>query len=75
MSPTELKSIVNDSRRIARMEQYTAEHGGKFVWNQHTGWSYVPEQVVSNKVKKVEKRAAQRSETQAKKKGLFGRKK
>ena len=75
MSPRELESIVNDGRRIARMEQYIAEHGGEFKWNQHTGWSYVPEQVISNKVEKVEKRAAKRSETQAKKRGLFRRKK
>jgi len=75
MSPKELYAIVNDSRRIALMEKYIANHGGKFVWSQHTGWSYVPEQVVSNKVEKAEKRAAQRSETQAKKRGLFGRKK
>ena len=74
MSPRELAAIVSDSRRIARMEEYIANHGGKFVWNQHTGWSYVPEQVISNKVEKFEKRAAQRSETQAKKRGLFRRK-
>ena len=74
MNKRELEAIVNNSRRLSLMEKYIANHGGKFLWNQHTGWSYVPEQVISNKVEKAERRAEQRSETQAKKRGLFGRK-
>ena len=74
MNKIKLESIVNNSRRQLLMDNYVAEHGGEFICNRGK-WSYVPEQVISNKVEKVEKRAAQRSETQAKKRGLFGRKK
>ena len=56
MTPRELAQIVNDSRRIRLMEDYIARHGGHFDWNQHTGWTYVEEAVISNKIKKAEKR-------------------
>lgn len=74
MTPRELSQIVNDSRRIRLMEDYIARHGGYFDWNQHTGWTYVEEAVISNKVAKAEKREEQRAEEKAKKKGLFSRK-
>jgi len=74
MGPRELEAIVNNSRRIQMMEDYIATHGGKFEWDKHCGWGYIPEKVVSNKIEKFEKRAKQRSETQAKKRGLFSRK-
>ena len=73
MNKKKLESIVNNSRRQLLMDKYVAEHGGEFVRDR--GWRYIPEQVISNKVEKAEKRAEQRSETQAKKRGLFGRKK
>ena len=73
MTKGQLEKIVNNSRRQSLMDKYVAEHGGSFVRGRN-GWQYIPEQVVSNKVEKAEKRAAQRSETQAKKKGLFRRK-
>lgn len=60
MSPREIARITSDSRRIRLMEDYIAKHGGQFVWNQHTGWSYVAEQVIDNKLEKTEKRAEQR---------------
>ena len=74
MNKKKLESIVNNSRRQSLMDKYVAEHGGSFVKGR-CGWQYIPEQVISNKVEKAEKRAEQRSETQAKKRGLFGRKK
>ena len=40
-----------------RMEDYVANHGGKFVFNQHTGWTYEAPQVIKNVVEKVAKRA------------------
>lgn len=73
MNKRKLESIVNNSRRQALMDKYVAEHGGEFV-RDRGGWSYIPEQVITNKVEKAEKRAEQRSETQAKKRGLFRRK-
>ena len=75
MNKRELEGIVNNSRRQALMDKYVAEHGGEFKKERHVGWVYIPEQVISNKVEKVERRAEQRSETQAKKRGLFRRKK
>jgi len=73
MNKKKLESIVNNSRRQSLMDKYVAEHGGSFV-KDRCGWQYIPEQVISNKVEKAEKRAEQRSETQAKKRGLFRRK-
>ena len=73
MTKGQLEKIVNNSRRQSLMDKYVAEHGGSFV-KDRCGWQYIPEQVISNKVEKAEKRAEQRSETQAKKRGLFGRK-
>lgn len=73
MTKGQLEKIVNNSRRQQLMDKYVAEHGGSFVKGRG-GWQYIPEQVISNKVEKAERRAAQRSETQAKKRGLFGRK-
>ena len=74
MGPREIARIVNDSRRIALMREYVANHGGKFDWNQHTGWTYIPEQVVDNRVEKTERRAEQRQK-EAAKKGFFRRRK
>lgn len=73
MTKSQLEKIVNNSRRQQLMDKYVAEHGGSFVKGRG-GWQYIPEQVISNKVEKAERRAEQRSETQAKKRGLFGRK-
>ena len=73
MTKAELEKIVNNSRRQQLMDKYVAEHGGSFV-KSRGGWQYIPEKVISNKVAKAEKRAEQRSETQAKKRGLFRRK-
>lgn len=73
MTKGQLEKIVNNSRRQQLMDKYVAEHGGSFV-KARGGWQYIPEQVISNKVEKAERRAEQRSETQAKKRGLFGRK-
>jgi len=73
MTKSQLEKIVNNSRRQQLMDKYVAEHGGSFVKGRG-GWQYIPEQVISNKVAKAEKRAEQRSETQAKKRGLFRRK-
>ena len=73
MTKSQLEKIVNNSRRQQLMDKYVAEHGGEFVRGRG-GWQYIPEQVISNKVAKAEKRAEQRSETQAKKRGLFRRK-
>ena len=56
MNKRELDSIVNDSRRTMRMEDYVANHGGKFVFNQQTGWTYEAPQVIKNVVEKVAKR-------------------
>lgn len=75
MNKKQLEAIVNNSRRQQLMDKYVAEHGGSFIrcgWNGK--WEYKEEPVISNKIEKFERRAAQRSETQAKKRGLFGRK-
>ena len=74
MNKRKLESIVNNSRRRVLMDKHIAEHGGEFVLNRGR-WSYVPEQVISNKVEKAEKRVEKRNEEKAKKRGLFGRKK
>lgn len=74
MNPREIARIANDSRRIRLMEDYVAQHGGRFDWNQHTGWSYIPEQTVSNQVEKFERRKEQRHK-EAVKKGFFRRRK
>ena len=74
MSPREIARIANDSRRIRLMEDYIAKHGGKFVWNQHTGWSYVAEKVIDNRLEKMEKRTEQRHK-EATKKSFFSRRK
>ena len=41
------------------MEKYVEEHGGEFI-KSRKGWTYVEEQVVHNKVEKVEKRKEKR---------------
>ena len=59
MNKRKLESIVNNSRRDSLMRQYVEEHGGEFV-KTRKGWTYVEEQVVHNKVEKVEKRKEKR---------------
>ena len=72
MNKRELDSIVNDSRRISRMENYIAEHGGQFIFNKHVGWTYEPPQVVKNVAEKVVKRAEKK--TKEVKRKLFRKK-
>ena len=59
MNKRKLESIVNNSRRDTLMEKYVEEHGGEFI-KSRKGWTYVEEQVVHNKVEKVEKRKEKR---------------
>ena len=59
MNKRKLESIVNNSRRDTLMQKYVEEHGGEFV-KTRGGWTYVEEQVVHNKVEKVEKRKEKR---------------
>jgi len=61
MNKRELDSIVNDSRKISRMENYIAQNGGQFLFNKHTGWTYEPPKVVKNVAEKVVKRAEQKA--------------
>jgi len=63
ISKRELDAITCDSRREARIADYVAANGGKFILDKHNGWSYIPENAIDNRLEKLDRREAKKEST------------